>query len=187
MADYRRYYVPGGTYFFTVVTRGRARFLCEPAARRILGEKFRECLLRWPFQVNAIVLQPDHLHAIWSMPAGDARYSARWAWIKKEFTKAWLVAGGREERISVARLSRGDHGVWQPRFWEHQIEDEDDFEAHMDYIHYNPVKHGLVTRPKDWPFTSFHRWVSNGVYPPDWACDLDKPMAFHHLDDSAME
>lgn len=187
MADYRRYYVPGGTYFFTVVTKRRARFLCETHAREILRSKFRECQTRWPFRIEAIVLLPDHLHSIWVLPDGDGGYSQRWGWIKKEFSKEWIVSGGCEQPISPARRRRGDRGVWQPRFWEHLIDDEDDFERHFDYIHYNPVKHGLVECPRDWPFSSFHRWVDRGVYPPDWACGLQKPLDFDDVDQSAME
>ena len=187
MADYRRYYVPGGTYFFTVVTHGRARFPCDPLARSLLRSVFRECLSRWPFLVDAIVLLPDHLHTIWSLPSHDASYSRRLAWIKKEFTKRWLARGGREGAVSVTRLPRQDHGVWQRRFWEHAIQDEDDFERHLDYIHYNPVKHGLVRSPRDWPYSSFHRWVKLGAYAADWGSNLAQPMTFKELDRTAME
>lgn len=187
MAEYRRYYVAGGSYFFTVVSKHRANFLCDELAREILGQKMRTCQARWPFRVDAIVLLPDHLHAMWSLPEGDDRYSQRWGWIKKEFTKAWLAAGGREQVVSKARRRRGDRGVWQSRFWEHQIDDEDDFERHFDYVHYNPVKHSLVDCPKDWAFSSFHRWVRQGTYPINWACGLDRPMNFDDLDETAME
>jgi len=187
MADYRRHYVPGGTYFFTVVTKHRASFLCEAHAREILRTKFRECQRRWPFRIEAVVLLPDHLHSIWLLPDGDDGYSQRWGWIKKEFSKAWIASGGCEQTVSLARRHRGDRGVWQPRFWEHQIADEDDCERHFDYIHYNPVKHGLVDCPKDWPFSSFHRWVNRGVYPRNWACGLEEPLGFEDVDQSAME
>ena len=168
MADYRRYFVPGGTYFFTLVTQGRAEFLCDDAARAILANVLRECRVRWPFAIVAVVLLPDHLHALWSLPEGDAAYPVRWAWIKKEFTKRWLASGGCEQAISDARRARGRRGVWQPRFWEHTIRDEDDFEDHFHYIHYNPVKHGWVQFPYQWPYSSFHRWVHAGVYTSDW-------------------
>jgi putative transposase len=104
------------------------------------------------------------------LPNEDAAYSVRWAWIKKEFTQRWLARGGVERRISDARRARGRRGVWQPRFWEHTIRDEKDFEAHLHYIHYNPVKHGLVEAPKQWAHSSLHRWVRAGIYPPDWCC-----------------
>jgi putative transposase len=187
MADYHRYYVPGGQVFFTVVTKGRAGFLCHPIARKILGERIRECRARWPFSVDAIVLLPDHLHTLWQLPEDDDDYSLRWAWIKKEFTKAWLAAGGAENAVSAARRRRGDRGIWQPRFWEHQIKDEGDFEQHLNYIHYNPVKHGLVAGPKDWPHSSFRRWVDCGVYPLDWASPHDPPPDLSGLDEIAME
>lgn len=168
MPNYRRYRVPGGTYFFTVVTQGRARILTTAEARKSFRAAIEECRRQWPFRIDGIVLLPDHLHAIWSLPRGDDDYKTRWAFIKKEFTKRWLAAGGSEQVISPARRARRRRGVWQPRYWEHVIEDEDDFESHLDYIHYNPVKHGLVESPRDWPYSSFHRWVRRGAYDPDW-------------------
>jgi len=164
MPDYRRYFVAGGSYFFTVVTDRRRPFLCEPLARTLLRAALRECLARWPFRLDAIVLLPDHFHAIWTLPASDASYSRRLGWLKKEFTKRWLARGGKDRRVSPSRSRRGNHGVWQRRFWEHSIRDEQDFERHLDYIHYNPVKHGLVRSPRDWPYSSFRRWVKLGVY-----------------------
>ncbi|MDA0835068.1 MAG: transposase [Planctomycetota bacterium] len=118
----------------------------------------------------AIVLLPDHLHAIWSLPRGDADFSTRWSWIKKEFTKRWLSAGHAESVISQGRQDEGRRGVWQPRFWEHTLEDDEDFERHFDYIHYNAVKHKYVRCPHEWPHSSFHRWVKDNVYPWHWAC-----------------
>jgi len=168
MSEYRRYFVPGGTYFFTVVTEGRAPLFGQAAARELLGSAFRRCLLRDRFEVIAMVLLPDHLHAVWALPAGDDRYSRRWQWIKREFTRAWLALGGHEQPRSDSRLSQRRRGVWQRRFWEHAVRDESDLEAHFDYIHYNPVKHGLVARPQDWPWSSFHRWVRAGHYPIGW-------------------
>ncbi|MGE4001770.1 MAG: transposase [Planctomycetaceae bacterium] len=187
MADYRRYRVAGGTYFFTVVTRARAPIFQQDAARRILGDKLRECQTRWPFEMTAIVLLPEHLHAIWTLPPADDDYPKRWAWIKKEFTKDWLAAGGSERPMPDARQKRGDRGVWQPRYWEHTIPDEQDFDQHLDYLHYNPVKHGHVACPKDWPHSSFHRWVKKGVYEPDWGCSRNGLLRFSNLDETAME
>jgi putative transposase len=169
MADYRRYFLRG-TYFFTLVTQGRAEFLCDDVARPILRNALRECRARWPFVIVAIVLLPDHLHTLWSLPEGDAAYPIRWAWLKKEFTKRWLARGECEQAISDARRARRRRGVWQPRFWEHTIRNEADFEHHFHYIHFNPVKHGLVQFPYEWPYSSFHRWVRAGVYTPDWCC-----------------
>lgn len=187
MADYRRSFVPGGTYFFTVVTHSRAPLFRHPVARRLLGEKFRACQERWPFSVDAIVLLPEHLHTIWSLPEKDTGYPLRWAWIKKEFTKSWLASGGIEQTLSQSRVQRGDRGVWQPRYWEHTIQDEIDLERHFDYIHYNPVKHGHVDCPTDWPFSSFHRWVKHGVYEPEWGSYSHGALKFDDLNETAME
>jgi putative transposase len=168
MPNYRRAFVPGGTFFFTLVTNLRRPLFDNASARALLGKLIRECQTQWPFSVDAIVLLPDHLHAIWSLRPGDTNYSRSWAWIKKEFTKDWLATGGQEAPISHAREMEGRRGVWQPRFWEHTLEDKDDFENHFDYIHYNPVKHDYVLSPKDWLWSSFHRWVRLGVYDVNW-------------------
>ena len=173
MPNYRRAYVPGGSFFFTLVTHRRAQLFADARGRNLLGSMFRRCLLKWPFTLNALVLLPEHLHAIWSLPPGDVEYPKRWGWIKKEFTKEWLAAGGCEEQISDARRREKRRGVWQPRYWEHTREDEDDYERHFDYLHFNPVKHGHVQCPRDWRdwrWSSFHRWVKAGVYPSHWAC-----------------
>lgn len=167
MSEYRRNFVPGATYFFTVVTQGRAPLFADATARHLLGSVMRRCLLRQPLRVVAIVLLPDHLHCLWSLPSKDFAYSERWRWIKREFTRAWLAYGGSEQRRrSESRQRR--RGVWQRRFWEHTIRDETDLENHFNYIHYNPVKHGLVKRPRDWQWSSFHRWVRSGHYQPGW-------------------
>ena len=169
MSDYRRYFVPGGTYFFTVVTERRVRLFEHESARRLLGGVMRQCLLRYPVEVVAIVLLPEHLHALWTLPPGDERYSLRWRWIKREFTRGWLALGGLEQQCSEAHDREQRRGVWQRRFWEHTIRDEADMESHFDYIHYNPVKHGLVQRPCDWPWSSFRRWARAGHYSVEWA------------------
>ena len=187
MADYRRWKVEGGTYFFTVVAHGRMPLFADSKARDILGIKLRECQAQWPFEINAIVLLPEHLHTIWTLPCGDASYSRRWGWIKKEFTKEWLAIGGREQQVSKARRDRRDHGVWQPRYWEHTIDDEHDFDRHFDYIHYNPVKHRLVTSPADWLHSSFHRWVQAGAYDAEWGAAHHGQLLFNDLNETAME
>lgn len=180
MPNYRRAYVPGGTFFFTVVTFERRPIFQWEENRALLGRSIRRCKAQWPFEVNAIVLLPDHLHAIWTLPRGDSNFSARWSVIKKEFTKAFLAAGGTDYVVSEGKQKERRRGFWQRRFWEHLIEDEDDFQAHFDYIHYNPVKHGLVECPRDWGASSFHRWVQKGVYPNDWACGKHGPPTFNH-------
>ncbi|MBX3437567.1 MAG: transposase [Planctomycetaceae bacterium] len=168
MPHYRRARLHGGTFFFTVVTYLRRPIFGDAAARKMLGNSFRECLARQPFQLDAIVLLPDHLHSIWSLPPGDADFSGRWSRIKREFTRAWLAFGGEEVKPSAGKCRDRRRGVWQPRFWEHTIEEDNDYDRHFDYLHYNPKKHGLVERVSDWPHSSFHRWVRAGVYPSGW-------------------
>lgn len=187
MPNYRRAHVPGGTYFFTVVAYNRRPLFTDPLAQKLLGRAFRKCQHEWSFQINAIVLLHDHLHTIWTLPRGDDRYSARWSIIKNEFSSRYRRAGGREATITKAQQEEGRAGFWQPRFWEHTLKDEDDFEAHFDYIHYNPVKHGYVKCPRDWELSSFHRWVRKGVYDVDWACGKYLPPDFSKIEDSCGE
>lgn len=170
MTNWRRVSHPGGTFFFTLVTENRAPILTTPAGRRNLRTATRACRARWPFEIAAVVLLPDHLHTIWRLPPGDGDYSARWAWLKKEFTKAWVSAGGPEQDISASRQKNRRRGVWQRRFWEQAIRDDRDLERHLDYIHYNPVKHGYVRCASEWPWSSFHRYRRAGAYPPGWGC-----------------
>jgi putative transposase len=187
MSNYRRAHVPGGSFFFTVICERRRPLFADARGRRVLGSILRRAQVRWPFTINALVLLPEHLHAIWSLPPGDTAYSTRWGWIKKEFTKEWLALGGAEQKASRGRRRERERGVWQRRFWEHTIASDDDFDRHFDYIHYNPVKHGHVARPRDWPWSSFHRWVAAGVYPADWACCADRLAGVRELEDSAGE
>jgi putative transposase len=170
MPNYRRVHVAGGSYFFTVVTYQRANILLSDLARATLRAAIKECQERAPFQVDAFVLLRDHLHTIWTLPEGDSNYSFRWSFIKKEFSKRYLVGGGEEQKPSDSRAKQAERGIWQRRFWEHAIKDEKDFERHVDYIHYNPVKHGLVACPKDYEYSTFHRYVQRGVYPLEWGC-----------------
>jgi putative transposase len=191
MPNFRRYFVPGGTFFFTVVTDRRAPVFGDPQARTLMGTALRECRERQPFRIEAIVLLPDHLHTIWTLPSGDDAYPLRWARIKRSFTRAWLLAGGLEQPTSTGRQRDGRRGVFQPKYWEHTVRDDDDLERHVEYIHYNPVRHGLVACPRDWPASSFHRWVRTGDYPADWACGAIAQDAgrftFEDLDTTAME
>lgn len=168
MSEYRRWYTPGGTFFFTVVTHDRAAIFENAEAVRLLGGVMRRVRERSPFRTLAIVVLPDHLHCVWSLPEGDSDYSGRWRWIKGAFSESWLGTGGSEAMPSASRASKGERGVWQRRFWEHQVRDETDLERHVDYIHYNPVKHGYVSHPIDWPWSSFPRHVASGLYPADW-------------------
>ena len=168
MSDYRRYFVPGGTFFFTVVTCQRRQIFFNEIARGMLRKSIGDVRRNRPFQIVAICLLPDHLHAIWTLPNGDCDYSMRWRRIKESFTKRWLAAGGSECRISASRQSKQERGVWQRRFWEHTIRDEDDLERCTDYIHWNPRKHNLVPRVRDWKWSSFFRFVEAGNYEIDW-------------------
>jgi len=168
MSDYRRNYVPGGTYFFTVVTYRRRAFLTDPLARTCLHESIADVRAKWPFDIVAIVLLPNHFHTVVTLPRGDANYSIRLKRIKELFTRRYLDAGGMEFAQSASRRDHGERGVWQRRFWEHTVDDEADLKNCVDYVHWNPKKHGLVTRVRDWPWSSFHRYVELGEYDLDW-------------------
>jgi putative transposase len=183
MPNYRRNYVPGATYFFTVVIHERRSTLASPIAQKMLGDVFRECQSKRPFRMDAVVLLPDHLHCIWRLPRGDDAYSARWGWIKLEFTKRWLANGGSEGRVSHGQSRERRRGVWQPRFWEHTVKNEDDYQTRFDYIHFNPVKHGYVQSPHEWEPSSFHRWVEKGLYPRQWAASGTKPPNFEAIEE----
>ena len=190
MPDFRRNFQPGGCYFFTFVSDRRAAILCSDDARGILRAVIAECRRRWPFRIDAIMLLTDHLHTIWTLPEGDARYPTRWGWIKKEFTSRCLRAGGVEQRQTDGRRRDGRRGVLQPKYWKHTIRDGFDFERHFDYVHDKPVKHGLSRCPRDWPYSSFHRWAGRGVYPVDWGCSgsgLEGILRFDDLENSVIE
>lgn len=191
MSDYRRAYSPGGTFFFTVVTHDRQPLLCGEDARRHLRSIMQECQRTWPFDIQALVLLPDHLHTIWTLPQDDSNFSRRWGWIKKTFTQRWLACGHEAADVSESKARRHRRGVWQVRFWEHQLRDEQDTKAHFDYIHYNPVRHGLATCPHRWPYSTFHKWVEKGTYPADWSCGCEgrvaKPPTFDRLPLNHME
>jgi len=166
MTRYRRNIVAGGTFFFTAnLADRRERLLVEHIGP--LREAFQIVRKRHPFALDAIVVLPDHLHAIWTLPDDDADYATRWRLIKSTFSRAVP----QSERISLSRHAKAERGIWQRRYWEHTIRDEVDFARHVDYIHINPVKHGLVSRVRDWPYSSFHRMVREDVYPADWAGD----------------
>ena len=168
MPRYRRNRVAGGTYFFTVVTYRRQRILVDSLARDCLRGALRKIQRKWPFDIAAIVLLPDHLHTVWTLPSDDDNYPLRWRRIKEEFTRSYLARGGRELQQSASRVRHGQRGIWQKRYWEHTCDDEADLKRCVDYLHWNPKKHGLVARVKDWPWSSFHRFVGLEEYPPDW-------------------
>jgi putative transposase len=147
------------------------------AARHCLRTAINQVQARWPFEITAIVLLPEHLHCIWQLPEDDTNYSKRWSTLKRLFTQRWLAGTGSEIAVSPSRRRQRQCGVWENRFWEHLIRDEQDMIHHVNYIHFNPVKHGLVRCPHAWPHSSFHRWVEEGYYPPDWLCECHTPRA----------
>lgn len=155
MPNYRRDY-SGDTWFFTVVTKQRHRLFVSETARDCLRESITECRTRYPFHIDACVLLPDHVHCVWTLPEDDRDYSRRWGIIKRRFTQLYRECGGRGPPY------------WQERFWAHRIDDEADYRHHLDYVHINPVKHGLTDRVSAWPWSTFHRYVKAGVYPADW-------------------
>jgi putative transposase len=164
MTNYRRSRFEGGYYFFTVVADGRRPLLTTDLARECLHQSFQKVRSQRPFEIVAFCLLPDHLHCIWRLPQGDNAYSVRWSLIKHDFTYQYLRAGGREYLQSQSRKDRRERGIWQRRFWEHQIRDEHDLQIHVDYIHFNPVKHGLVMDVDEWPWSTYHRYLNSGRY-----------------------
>jgi putative transposase len=164
--EYRRAKVEGGTYFFTLVTEKRQKILCLPKNVSLLKDAFRYVMQRHPFIIDTFVLLPDHLHCIWTLPEGDNNFSTLWRLIKSYFSRRCETI--LPEYISVSRRNKKERAIWERRFWEHLIKDELDFQNHVEYIHYNPVKHGLVTAPKDWQHSSFHRAVRQGTYGLMW-------------------
>ena len=147
--------------------RSRVAFCAEAANLALEDTRARIGGHALGHEIDAVVVLPDHLHAVWTLTPGDADFSTRWRLIKTHFAKALP----KEERLSAVRARRGERGIWQRRFWEHQIRDDVDYERHMDFIHYNPVKHGIAKRVSVWPYSTFHRYVSAGVYPADWSGD----------------
>lgn len=158
----------GRVYFFTLVTHERRPFLTTDLGRSALREAILHVQQAHPFRITAIVLLPDHLHAVLEFPERDTDYSTRWRLIKSQFTRRWREAGGTEGVESRSRQKKGERGVWQRRFYEHTCRDVGDLKRCVDYVHVNPLKHGLVKRVRDWPWSSFHRYVRLGEYSPDW-------------------
>ena len=159
--EYRRLYVSGGTYFFTLVTEKRRPLLIENI--EILREAFRRAMKNHSFSIEAIVVLPDHLHTIWRLPPDDYDFSRRWLAIKKHFSLNMEAFPSSESKIK-----KREKGIWQRRYWEHLIKDDKDLKRHHDYIHFNPVKHGLVNNPIDWEYSSFKKCVQQGLYSEDW-------------------
>jgi len=168
MPNYRRSLVAGGSYVFTVVAFHRLPILTTDERRSILHTAWNDVQRRFPFTTTAVCLLPEHLHCIWSLPEQDADYPLRWKEIKRLFTRSYLERAGPGEKRNQSRIHKGEAAIWQRRYWEHLIRDDADMRQHIDYIHYNPVKHGLVKRAADWPWSSFQRYVKMGYYEPDW-------------------
>ncbi len=184
--EYRRAKIDGGTFFFTVVTYERLKILTIPDNIELLRNAFKKVMKQHPFVIDAIAILPEHIHAIWTLPKDDRDFSTRWRLIKSYFSTQCQLVGRVDERnppnrenvkpliqIPESRFKKGEKAVWQRRFWEHFIRDNDDFNNHVNYIHFNPVKHGLVKSPKDWEHSSFYRYVHKGFYDEDWGSGSD--------------
>ena len=164
MSRYRRSLVAGGTYFFTVNLADRKSCLLVDEIDR-LRHAFELTRTRRPFKTIAFCVLPDHLHTIWQLPEGDVDFGMRWSTLKRTFSAGLATRAGR----SASKIAKREKGIWQRRFWEHQIRDDADLQRHVDYVHFNPVKHGHAVRVVDWPHSSFHEYVRRGWLPSDWA------------------
>lgn len=173
MSRYRRAIAAGSSYFFTVVTYRRQPILCSEKIRKALRAAIESVRTSLPFVIDAWVLLPDHLHCAWTLPDGDADFSTRWMKIKRAVSLACGEEYRRDDWVTASKLKHRESTIWQRRFWEHQIRDEEDLACHIDYLHFNPVKHGHVQYVADWPYSTFHRYVRDGVYERDWAGVLD--------------
>lgn len=167
MSRYRRAKIEGGVFFFTVALADRSSDLLIRHIERV-RQVYRTVQRLRPFATEAVCILPDHMHAVWSLPSGDSDFSIRWRMIKSGVSRSFPAARWR----SASKLAKREKGIWQRRYWEHAIRDDVDFERHVDYIHFNPVKHGHVTRVCDWPYSSFHLYVETGLLPPDWGGDV---------------
>ena len=169
MPNYKRAFIPGGTWFFTVnlLERGNNDLLVREVD--LLRKVIRNVKQKHPFHIDAWVVLPEHMHCIFSLPEGDSDFSLRWRLIKSGFSRSLP----KTEYLSSVRKASGERGIWQRHYWEHLIRDDDDYQRHVDYVHVNPVKHGYVERVQDWPYSTFHRYAESGVYPIDWCGGLD--------------
>ena len=173
MVNYRRNRLKGGTYFFTVNLRKRkTKWLTIHI--ELLREAFRKTIEKYPFYIDAIVILPDHIHTIWTLPEGDDNYPQRWRSIKSQFTRSLKT---KERKLS--KNKRGEYAVWQHRYWEHTIKNNNDLQRHIDYIHYNPVKHKHVANVSDWQYSSFHQYVAKGKLPANWGSEYQETKDQH--------
>ncbi|OGA16295.1 MAG: hypothetical protein A3H32_14730 [Betaproteobacteria bacterium RIFCSPLOWO2_02_FULL_63_19] len=196
MATFRRVHAPGGTFFFTVVTHRRAPVLADPGLLQALREAMTRVRRELPFQMIAMVVLPDHMHCVWKLPDGDGDYPRRWSMIKRLTSQRVMRAAAEDAVPSTGScawrtlpsapddalpsapddarpsgLRRRESGLWQRRYWEHQIRNDADLDNHISYIHWNPVKHGYVSRPREWPYSTVHRFQRQGIIPRDWGVD----------------
>ena len=167
MPRYRR--ATGSTFFFTLVTYRRRPILCADIMRHAMRDAIAAVRAVRPFSVDAWVLLPDHMHCIWTLPDDDGDYSTRWARIKRSVSRDCRDVLHDPRQLGDSRRKHRESTIWQRRYWEHRIRNEIDFERHVDYIHFNPVRHGHVGSVLEWPYSTFHRYVRDGLYPPDWA------------------
>jgi putative transposase len=168
---YRRAHIEGGVFFFTVTLADRSSNLLVREVGR-LREVYAAVKRGHPFETIAICILPEHLHAVWSLPPDDANFSLRWNLIKRNFSIGLASSAQR----SSSKIARREKGIWQRRFWEHAIRNDADLERHVDYVHFNPVKHGHVARVCDWPHSSFGRYVARGILPADWGGNMREPI-----------
>ena len=171
MPRYIRSSAQGGIYFFTLVAYERRKILCNDDFLHAFRQSIKHIQQQYPFEILAWVQMPDHLHCIWQLPIDDSNFSMRWSQIKRLTTKACPQYHLSLNNLSASKMKRNEKGIWQRRFYEHKIRNEQDLITHMDYLHYNPVKHGVVDNVMDWQYSSFHRLVREGSYPADWGSD----------------
>ena len=174
MPNYRRVYIPGGTYFFTLVTYCRRPLFKHLGNVQLLRNAVAKAKAEKPFKIVAAVILPDHIHFIWQLPPDDSNYSQRISRLKVLFTRAYKAVNPSTLELSKSRYKHRESDIWQRRFWEHLIKDEADLQQHLDYIHYNPVKHRFVSCPHLWEYSSFSRWVGRGRYPSNWGCQCGR-------------
>jgi putative transposase len=176
MSHYRRLRIKGGFYFFTVVTYQRQPIFNNEAARICLRQVWIDVRQRWPFDVIAMCLLPDHLHCIWQLPNEDDNFSIRWSLIKRRFVQEYRRTGSCGLWPGVSGIGRNESGIWQRRFWEHNIKDHNDLQRHIDYIHINPIKHGLVEKAEDWPWSTYKKYLSSGKYAGVYYTDMQQQL-----------
>ena len=167
---YRRLRIPGGTYFFTLVTFDRRPIFADGPTVHLFLSSIEHVRTKYPFEMPAWVILPEHVHAMWVLPENDTDFALRWGLIKSRFSRQFAQLW-ETPAPSDSRLRNRERGVWQSRFWEHYIHSDDDYNRHLDYIHFNPVMHGHVRDTGAWPHSSFQEYVAQGVYAADWQID----------------